>query len=106
MHLLVTDSISMHRIRSTGEPSRHTGGHSPSESRSTVIGEMTQAQLTVPIEGDSGPEKHFVRDLVDGQAVDSIFVVRDRARRQKKNGEDFLKLQLGDVTGAIEAVAW
>jgi 3'-5' exoribonuclease len=67
---------------------------------------MTQAQLTVPIEGDSGPEKHFVRDLVDGQAVDSIFVVRDRARRQKKNGEDFLKLQLGDVTGAIEAVAW
>ena len=47
-----------------------------------------------------------MRDLVDGQDVDSVFVVRDRARRQKKNGEDFLKLQLGDVTGAIEAVAW
>jgi 3'-5' exoribonuclease len=35
-----------------------------------------------------------------------VFVVRDRARRQKKSGEEFLKLQLGDVTGAIEAVVW
>jgi 3'-5' exoribonuclease len=50
--------------------------------------------------------KEFVRDLVDGQAVDSVFVVRDRNRRQKKNGDPFLKLQLGDVTGAVEAVVW
>jgi 3'-5' exoribonuclease len=50
--------------------------------------------------------KLFVRDLVDGQAVDSVFVVRDRSRRQKKNGDAFLKLQLGDVTGAVEAVVW
>src|SRR3954449_2490929 len=50
--------------------------------------------------------KTFVRDLADGQAVDSFFVVRDRTRRQKKNGEAFLKLQLGDVTGAVEAVIW
>jgi 3'-5' exoribonuclease len=50
--------------------------------------------------------KTFVRDLEDGQAVDSYFVVRDRTRRQKKNGEPFLKLQLGDVTGVVEAVLW
>src|SRR4051812_35473888 len=50
--------------------------------------------------------KVFVRDLADGQAVDSVFVVRERTRRQKKNGEPFLKLQLGDVTGAVEAVLW
>src|SRR5436305_6487805 len=53
-----------------------------------------------------GGEKTFVRDLVDGQTVETVFVVRDRARRQKKSGEEFLKLQLGDVTGAIEAVVW
>jgi 3'-5' exoribonuclease len=47
-----------------------------------------------------------VRDLVDGQDVDSIFEVRDVVRRQKKNGDAFLKLQLGDATGAVEAVAW
>ena len=50
--------------------------------------------------------KVFVRDLADGQSVDSVFVVRERTRRQKKNGEAFLKLQLGDVTGAVEAVLW
>jgi 3'-5' exoribonuclease len=50
--------------------------------------------------------KIFVRDLADGQSVDSVFVVRERTRRQKKNGEAFLKLQLGDVTGAVEAVLW
>jgi 3'-5' exoribonuclease len=50
--------------------------------------------------------KAFVRDLVDGQQIESPFVVRDRTRRQKKNGEHFLKLQLGDATGAVEAVVW
>jgi len=50
--------------------------------------------------------KTFVRDLADGQTVDSVFVVRERARRQKKNGESFLKLQLGDVSGSVEAVVW
>ena len=50
--------------------------------------------------------KEFVRDLVDGQAVDSVFVVRERSRRQKKNGEPFLKLKLADATGSLEAVVW
>jgi 3'-5' exoribonuclease len=50
--------------------------------------------------------KAFVRDLRDGQEVDSIFVVRDLTRRQKRNGEPFLKLELGDCTGRVEAVAW
>jgi 3'-5' exoribonuclease len=33
-------------------------------------------------------------------------VVRERQLRQKKNGEDFLKLQLGDRSGAVAAIAW
>lgn len=57
------------------------------------------------LEGIPGP-KAFVRDLVDGQQIDSPFVVRDRTRRQKRNGESFLKLQLGDVTGSVEGVVW
>jgi 3'-5' exoribonuclease len=52
------------------------------------------------------PPKCFVRDLVDGQEVDSVFAIRARNRRQKRNGEAFLKLQLGDATGSIEAVVW
>ena len=56
-------------------------------------------------EGSRRNGKVFVRDLRDG-IVDSVFVVRERARRQKKTGDPFLKLQLGDVTGAVEAVVW
>jgi 3'-5' exoribonuclease len=52
------------------------------------------------------PAKCFVRDLADGQEVDSIFVVRAHSRRQKRNGEPFLKLRLGDLTGSVEAVVW
>src|SRR2546423_1844478 len=48
--------------------------------------------------------KVFVRDLADGARVESPCVVRDVARRQKRNGDSFLKLQLGDVTGAVEGV--
>jgi 3'-5' exoribonuclease len=50
--------------------------------------------------------KAFVRDLADGQRIESPFVVRDRTLRQKRNGESFLKLQLGDCTGVVEGVVW
>jgi 3'-5' exoribonuclease len=50
--------------------------------------------------------KAFVRDLVDGQQIESPFLVRDRTQRQKRNGESFLKLQLGDCTGVVEGVVW
>ena len=62
---------------------------------------MDVATATAP-----GCTKVFVRDLADGARVESPFVVRDVARKQKRNGEAFLKLQLGDVTGAIEGVVW
>jgi len=53
-----------------------------------------------------GPVKLFVRELVDGQVVDCAFEVRQVSRREKRNGEAFLKLSLGDVSGCVEAVAW
>ena len=56
---------------------------------------------TLPLQG-----KVFVRDLADGETVDSFFVVKERTKREKRNGEAFIKLQLGDATGAVEAVCW
>jgi 3'-5' exoribonuclease len=50
--------------------------------------------------------KSFVRDLQDGQVVDTYFVVRERSRREKRNGEPFMKLELADNTGPLEAVCW
>jgi 3'-5' exoribonuclease len=64
-----------------------------------------EAAEPLPLEG-LACVKAFVRDLVDGQQIESPFVVRDRTRRQKRNGDEFLKLQLGDVTGAVEGVVW
>ena len=52
------------------------------------------------------PVHSLVRDLEDGSMVDSVYEVRGVTRREKKNGEAFLKLQLGDVSGVVEAVAW
>ena len=52
------------------------------------------------------PSRCFVRDLANGQDVDSTFLVRAHSRRQKRNGEAFIKLQLGDLTGSVEAVVW
>ena len=66
---------------------------------------MEQTAL-IPEEVAAPAVKLFVRDLCDGQLVESVFLVRDLSRRQKRNGDPFLKLQLGDVTGAVEAVVW
>ena len=47
-----------------------------------------------------------VRELVDGQAVDGVFAVRERERRQKRGGGEWLRLIVSDRTGSVEAVAW
>lgn len=51
-------------------------------------------------------QKRFVRDLSDGESVDSVFVVRELTRREKRNGEPFLRMRLADCTGTVDAVAW
>jgi 3'-5' exoribonuclease len=59
---------------------------------------------------DNGPEattpQRTLRELADGERVAGPFVVRVRELRQKKNGEDFLKLTLADATGSVPAIAW
>jgi 3'-5' exoribonuclease len=55
----------------------------------------------------AGPErKLFIRDLADGQAVESVFMVRERILRKKRNGENFLRLTLADASGRLPAVCW
>ena len=70
----------------------------------------TQPQLAngqAPLDaGLSASARQTLRDLHDGQQVASAFCVRERELRQKKNGEDFLKLMLSDRSGTVEAVAW
>jgi 3'-5' exoribonuclease len=48
----------------------------------------------------------FIRDLEDGQPVESVFLVNQRSLHKKKNGEGFLRLTLRDCTGTLAAVCW
>ena len=74
-----------------------------------VIGPLTDANHTRLFDAAAHSltaRTVFVSDLQDGQAVDEVFVVRDRTLRKKRNGEDFLKLSLADCSGSVPAVAW
>jgi 3'-5' exoribonuclease len=54
----------------------------------------------------ASPAQRELRELSDGDEVSGAFVVRERERRQKRNGEDFLRVVLADRTGTVPAVAW
>jgi 3'-5' exoribonuclease len=47
-----------------------------------------------------------VRDLIDGQDVDLVLLVRGREERSRRDGERYLKLTLADRTGTLAAVLW
>ncbi|HYH62280.1 MAG TPA: HD domain-containing protein [Solirubrobacterales bacterium] len=62
-----------------------------------------------PTLGSPEPEhaaRIFLTDLADGDVVAAAFAVRERSRLTRRNGDDFVKLTLGDRTGTVEAVAW
>ena len=64
--------------------------------------------IQAPLGATNGgpPERTFVRELAEGQDVAAAFAVRERERRTRKNGEDFIRLIVADRTGTVEAVAW
>ncbi|HEX2129536.1 MAG TPA: HD domain-containing protein, partial [Solirubrobacterales bacterium] len=48
----------------------------------------------------------FIREFCEGDAVEGTFAVRERERRTKKNGDDYMRLIVADRTGSVEAVCW
>ncbi len=45
----------------------------------------------------------LVRELVDGQEIDQVLLVRDRPRRVTRDGAEQVELSLGDRTGTVTA---
>ncbi|HEX3692455.1 MAG TPA: HD domain-containing protein [Solirubrobacteraceae bacterium] len=45
-------------------------------------------------------------ELTDGAEVDQVLLVREIERRARRDGGDYLRLQLGDRTGAVAAMVW
>jgi 3'-5' exoribonuclease len=48
----------------------------------------------------------LVNELTDGMEIDQVLLVRDAERRQRRDGGDYLRLQLGDRTGAVTCMVW
>ncbi len=47
-----------------------------------------------------------VRDLIDGQDLDQVLLVREVDVRCKRDGAEFLKVTFADRTGALTAMVW
>jgi len=48
----------------------------------------------------------WVRDLVDGDAVDGEFGVVEKSRQSAKNGDQYLQMEVRDSSGAIGVKKW
>jgi 3'-5' exoribonuclease len=61
-----------------------------------------------PLSSAAGPTVApvFVRDFQDGCQVDQVLLVRSVEARTKRDGGEYLKLALGDRTGAVTAMVW
>jgi 3'-5' exoribonuclease len=74
------------------------------------MAEQTKLEVSQHSNGHSangnGNGRPTIRELEAGKPVAAVFCVRERDLRQKRNGEPFLRLVLGDGSGSIEAVSW
>jgi 3'-5' exoribonuclease len=48
----------------------------------------------------------LLNELTDGMEIDQVLLVRSSERRQRRDGGDYLRLQLGDRTGALGCMVW
>lgn len=48
----------------------------------------------------------LVNELSDGTEIDQVLLVRASERRSRRDGGDYLRMQLGDRTGAVVAMVW
>jgi 3'-5' exoribonuclease len=48
----------------------------------------------------------FVNELEDGAEIDQVLLVREAERRRRRDGGDYLRLRLGDRTGAVVSMVW
>jgi 3'-5' exoribonuclease len=48
----------------------------------------------------------LLNELSDGMEIDQVLLVREAERRQRRDGGDYLRLQLGDRTGAVTCMVW
>jgi 3'-5' exoribonuclease len=48
----------------------------------------------------------LLNELADGAEIDQVLLVRERERRQRRDGGEYLRLQLGDRSAAVVCMIW
>jgi 3'-5' exoribonuclease len=48
----------------------------------------------------------LLNELSDGMEIDQVLLVRDAERRRRRDGGEYLRLRLGDRTGAVACMVW
>jgi 3'-5' exoribonuclease len=48
----------------------------------------------------------LLNELSDGIEIDQVLIVREAERRQRRDGGEYLRLQLADRTGAVTCMVW
>src|SRR5689334_3344559 len=48
----------------------------------------------------------LVREFVDGIEIDQVLLVREVERRQRRDGGEYLRVQVGDRTGSVCTMIW
>jgi 3'-5' exoribonuclease len=48
----------------------------------------------------------LLNELIDGMEIEQVLLVRESERRRRRDGGDYLRLQLGDRTGAVACMVW
>jgi 3'-5' exoribonuclease len=60
----------------------------------------------LPSEGRITFKQVLVNEFTDGAEIDQVLLVRESERRGRRDGGDYLRLQLGDRTGSVVAMVW
>jgi 3'-5' exoribonuclease len=64
-------------------------------------------RLAAPSEATPNVKDVFVNELQDGAEIDQVLLVREAERRQRRDGSgEYLRLALGDRTGAVVSMVW
>ena len=59
-----------------------------------------------PVRGRLYLQAMLLNELSDGMEIDQVLLVREAERRQRRDGGAYLRLRLGDRTGAVACMVW
>src|SRR5437870_716694 len=64
------------------------------------------AALAGPVRSHLYRQLMLLHELTDGMEVDQVVLIREAERRPRRDGGEYLRLQLGDRSGAVVCMVW